>query len=330
MSLVIGLVMLLFGFGFSAFCSGSETGFYRLNRMKLVMKALEGDWLSKQLIRLVNQPTLLVANLLIGNNIANYLISLGMVIITKTIVQGDSATAELIATLVFTPVVFVFGESLPKFVMYQTPTIAMRWAALPLLVMTVLFAPAAGILWGLSRLTEKFLGQSPEKVNLALARKELNQVLDEGQQIGILHPSQRQLSQNYFLIATRPVRQFYSPFARSQAVPLGKNLAVVIRMAQRNQWSDIPVTNEAGTELVGYVRLIELLIEARQQGKLESYRPLLDVKPDMPVGEALILMQTRRETLARVVNSSGHTLGLVSIDQLTDPLLKGPLGSLKR
>jgi CBS domain containing-hemolysin-like protein len=298
--------------------------------MKVVMRALEGDWLAKLLIRLINMPTLLVATLLIGNNIANYLISLGLIVVTKALVQSDNAAVELIATFVSTPAVFVFGESLPKYVMYQSPTFVMRFAALPLMAMTVLFAPASGILWGLSRITEKFLGQSPEKVGLALARKELNQVLDEGQQVGILHPSQRQLSQNYFVIATQPVRQYYTPYSKSHAVPFGKSLAVVIRLAQRNQWSEIPVTNAAGTDLVGYVRLIDLLVDPRSNGKLESYSPLLDIRPDMPVGEALILLQTRRETMARVVNSSGQTLGLVTIDQLTDPLLKGPLGTLRR
>ncbi len=330
MSLGIGLLMLVFGLVFSAFCSGSETGFYRLNRMKLVMSALEGDRLAKLLIRLVNVPALLVATLLIGNNIANYLISLGIIVSTKSLAQGDNATAELFATIVFTPVVFILGESLPKYAMYQAPTVAMRFAAIPLTLMTILFSPASGLLWGLSRITEKLLGQSPERVGLALARKELNQVLDEGQQVGILHPSQRQLSQSYFVIATRPVRQFYTPFTRAQAVPLGKSLAVVIRIAQRHQWSEIPVTDESGNELIGYVRLIDLLVSNNNGGKLESCRKLIDIKPDMPVGEALILLQSRRETLARVVNSSGHTLGLVSHNQLTDPLLKGPLGSLKR
>jgi hypothetical protein len=41
-------------------------------------------------------------------------------------------------------------------------------------------------------------------------------------------------------------------------------------------------------------------------------------------------MQTNRETIASIVSDSGKMLGLLSIDQLTNPLLKGPLGSLRR
>jgi hypothetical protein len=41
-------------------------------------------------------------------------------------------------------------------------------------------------------------------------------------------------------------------------------------------------------------------------------------------------MESTRQTLARVVSEDGKIVGLLSEDQLTGPLLKGPLGSLKR
>ena len=41
-------------------------------------------------------------------------------------------------------------------------------------------------------------------------------------------------------------------------------------------------------------------------------------------------MQAERETIRRVVGSTGATVGVLFIDQLTDPLLNGPLGSLQR
>ena len=42
-------------------------------------------------------------------------------------------------------------------------------------------------------------------------------------------------------------------------------------------------------------------------------------------------MQTNHETILKVVNKKGGVMvGTLSIDQLTDPLLKGPLLSLRR
>ena len=48
-------------------------------------------------------------------------------------------------------------------------------------------------------------------------------------------------------------------------------------------------------------------------------------------GETLLRMQTNHETILKVVNKKdGAMVGTLSIDQLTDPLLKGPLLSLRR
>ena len=48
-------------------------------------------------------------------------------------------------------------------------------------------------------------------------------------------------------------------------------------------------------------------------------------------GETLLRMQTNHETILKVVNKKGGVMvGTLSIDQLTDPLLKGPLLSLRR
>ena len=61
-------LMLVIGIFLSAFFSGSETGFYRVTRVRLVIKALRGDRVSRGLLWLTNNPALFVATTLIGNN----------------------------------------------------------------------------------------------------------------------------------------------------------------------------------------------------------------------------------------------------------------------
>jgi hypothetical protein len=55
------------------------------------------------------------------------------------------------------------------------------------------------------------------------------------------------------------------------------------------------------------------------------------VSADDLFGETLLRMQTNHETILKLVdNQNGLMVGTLSIDQLTDPLLKGPLLSLRR
>ncbi|MEZ6093870.1 MAG: CNNM domain-containing protein [Pirellulaceae bacterium] len=329
---MIWLALLLFGIGVcgSAFFSGTETAFYRASRVKLVIKALEHDRLSKFLAWLTNHPAFLVGTLLIGNNIANYLVSFGIVVFVTTWFLNSGPYTEIFATLLMTPFLFVFGESLPKTLCYQAPNRMLRAGAIPLLLFSIILAPFSGVLWALSRVLERLVGQSPERLRLALARQELQGVIAEGQEAGVLHGSQRQLSQNFFLVASKQVRQVCTPINRVPTINQETDLATAIKLGQRYTMPDLPISKGDKRKIVGYVHLVELLVLQGRQKELPSPRPMIEILGTEPFAEALLRMQTQRENLAKVVDSDGQVLGLLSIDQLTSQLLRGPLESLRR
>jgi len=328
MILGMSFALLIVGIFLSAFFSGSETGFYRASRVRVVIAGLDGDRVSRYLVKLINNPTLFVATTLIGNNVANYLTSLAIVLIAKE--ATESSAAEMLAPIFMSPLLFVYGELLPKNLFYQAPNFLLRLSAPLFLFFTLLFAPLAALLWGMGRLLEKILGQSPEKVRLALARKELQQVLEDGLEHGILHPTQRHLGQSFFLVASKPISEFCAPAFRIQAIRIDSSKQEAMRFARQKKMADIPVYRGTRNKLVGYVRTVDLLVNQKVETLDDIVRKFTDVKSSELFGEAILQMQSTRETLSRVVGPGGKTMGLLSIDQLTDPLLNGPLGALKR
>lgn len=326
--MIVGLVLLVIGVCLSAFFSGSETGFYRASRVRVVIAGLDGDRISQYLLRLINNPTLFVATTLIGNNVANYLTSLAIVLLTKT--ATTSSAAEMLAPILMSPLLFVYGELLPKNLFYQAPNFLLRLAAPFFLLFTVVFSPVAAILWGMGRLLERLLGQSPEKVRLTLARKEVQQVLEDGMEAGILHPTQRHLGQSFFLVASKSVSEFCTPTVRVQSIKLQATREEALRFARQKRVADIPVFDKTRNNLVGYVRTVDLLVVKETKSLSEVMREFKEVKAKELFGETIMQMQAERETIRKVVSPRGKTVGLLSMDQLTDPLLNGPLGSLKR
>ena len=123
-ALLLGLVATFF----SSFFSGSETGFYRATRIRLVLDALEGDWISRGLVLLTNQPTLFIATALVGNNVANYFVSLATVLATQALIGVNGFLPELIAPLIVAPILFIYGELLPKTSISIRPTGCCGWA----------------------------------------------------------------------------------------------------------------------------------------------------------------------------------------------------------
>ena len=329
----LALVLLILGVGLSAFFSGSETGFYRARRVRIVMDALDGNWPSKFLLFLTNRPPLFVATALIGNNLANYMTSMAVVIGTGVLYPSDSAAVELIAPILMSPFLYVYGESLPKNIFFLAPNRLLKFFAPVLLMCTILFAPIALVLWGLAWVLERLLGESPDIVRLALARKELQQVLDEGKEAGILHPTQRLLADNFFTQAARKVREIYTPLPKAYVVPQNIEAAELGKIASRKGLADIAVYGQRKSDILGYYRLVELFVKSpfdQEMTELPELHPIKEVNANELMGEVLLQMQVRRETLIKVVDDRQQVIGILSMDQLTNPILNGPLLNLRR
>ena len=325
----IAIILFLIGLGLSAFFSGSETGFYRASRVRLVMDAIEGDRTSQRLLYFSNHPPLFVATTLVGNNAANYLTSLAIVLGAKALFETGAAV-EMSASICLSPVIFVYGELMPKSLYFQAPNRLLLKGGSLFFIFAILFAPISAVLWGLGRLLERLLGQSPEKIRLALAKKELGEVLIEGQHAGILHSTQLYLAHNFFLTATKTVRDSATPLSKLVTVSRESDVASALAVAEKSRLTEIAVYDPAAGDLSGYLRTVELMVQPNTKSIVHTINPLIEVLVDDLIGSAIMRLQGAREQMARVVDNQGKTFGVISLDALVAPLLSGPSLSLKR
>ena len=314
------LAFLAAGILLSAFFSGAETGFYRASRVRLVLDALGGHSVSRALLWLTNNPALFVATTLVGNNIANYMTSLAIVGITHQVYHGETYMAELIAPILFSPLIFVYGELLPKNLFYHAPNRLLRRSGPLFLLFAVLFAPIAAVLWSLGRLLQWIVGEAPERVQLTLARNELQRMLHAGQEAGILQPAQQALAQQMFAVAGQPITRFCTSPNRFVSVSIGDRKSDAMNLARRNRvW--IVVVRDANTqEIQGYVRVVDLYLEDTET--IETCQRFLEIPHTSTYSAALLSMQTEKAPVARVIDTDGTTTGLVLAKHLRDPLFR--------
>jgi CBS domain containing-hemolysin-like protein len=301
----------------SAFFSGAETGFYRATRLRLVLDAMAGDRIARSLLFLTNHPALFVATALVGNNVANYVISLATVIAMGQLFPEVPKTAEILASIVLAPIVLVYGELLPKNLFLRAPYRLLRRGGALFLFFVVLLFPLAGLLWLLGRLLARATRTLHEPVRLVLAQRELRRILAEGHEAGILHPAQQSLAHGILAVARRPVRQFLTPPGQMLQVRADMGKPAVLRLAQGNHAAAIPVADASG-RLVGYVRVIDLHLH--EGDDLAPVRPLPEVRDDVSHLGALMRLESSGDSLARVVNARGETVGIVTLERLREPL----------
>lgn len=169
MTLVI--LMLLFAIATSAMFAGSETGFYSMNRLRLRHEARQSRS-AAMLERVVRSPSAFLATLLIGNNLAN---DAAVKAAGELCALFGMQRPEFWGALLLTPIIFLFGEVLPKQILLASPRRLISMA-LPLAFCRVLLWPITVPLAAFAARLEGDEGSS------VLARSQFEALLEEGEQ----------------------------------------------------------------------------------------------------------------------------------------------------
>lgn len=319
--MTLALVLFAIGLLLSAFFSGSETGFYRVTRVRLAIEALSGSRMSQALLWLSSQPTLFVATALVGNNLANYIVSLSVVMASQLLYPAGGTLVDVMGPIVIAPVVFLCGELLPKNLFYDAPNRLLKRCAPPLLFCTVLFAPISAVLWVFGRVLQALTNSSPQQLQVRLARRELTELIAEGQEAGILRPIQRSLAQAMLDVAARPVKSFAAPSGRVVRVTTTMTKSDVLRIAQRHQRTLLPVEDtKQKRKLVGYYRVVDLYMD--NSAGLPEPLPLVELSENQSCLTALRLLNHAEDPLGHVVTADGNTVGFLTGRELRMALLR--------
>lgn len=254
--------MALFAIGLrlSALFSGSETGFYRVSFLRLNIDANEGDPVAKRLCWFAQNPSYFVATTLIGNNLANDLVTIAISLGIVEVFHKSGGTAEIVTTILFTPIIFIFGELVPKNLYYRAPTMLLkrycRWFDFFYRAFWLISVPLVAI----TKLLEQFSPDRSKPAQLVLGRQRLVKVLEEGHLEGVLGNSQKQLVRGMFNTAAKSVKRVMIPQAVIKGVTRTTDTGDIIQLAQENQLSFIPIRARENTgEWTSYIKLVDLI-----------------------------------------------------------------------
>jgi putative hemolysin len=315
------LVLFVFAVALNAFSSGTETGYYRMTRLRLVMEAMEGDRIARILLWMANQPSVVVATTLVGANLGSDIASKAVTMATSRLFPDGGAIIDFVLPLAVTPVLFICADLLPKNLYYNAPNRLMRRSAPLLAAAAVLFAPITFLLWLLSQVIKLFLSEAPDELRLSLARRELSEMLTEGHEAGILRPVQRSLAQTMLAVAGQPVRNFAAPSGRVVRVTTTMTKSDVLRIAQGRRRTMLPIDDPKDKRrLVGYIRTADLLLDDAPE--LPPPRPLVEIYELESLLTAFNRLHAAGDALGHVVNAAGKTVGFVSARELQAALFR--------
>ena len=304
-SAILFMAMLTFFFGLklSAFFSGSETGFYRVSTLQLTLQKQRGDGVASRLFYFVAHPERFVATTLVGNNVANYITTLAIGLMVSAVWGDSSGTPEIVATLMLTPVIFIFGELIPKSLYYRSPMMLLRNGSGLFAVCYYVFLPISYPLILVSRFVSKFGVSDKRPMEVVFGRNRLYGVLEAGQKEGLLSGLQRDLAENLMQVAAQPVSLAMIPAGLVMGVPESATTSQLLKNARRTESAYVLLHKDGRpNEWTSIVRVADMLAS--------GLSPRLSMKP-MPAFEA---DTPRLEVLTQMMKTYAH-FGVVVEDE---------------
>jgi CBS domain containing-hemolysin-like protein len=295
--------------------SGTEAGLLSLNRLRLRSLARLRDPAAVRLERLLAEPARLLITVLFVTSLSNIT---AILILVSQLVALWGPIGYLLALIVAFPIFLFVTEVLPKSFFRRFPYRALASIALILESTSGLLTPLMQIGSRIGRNVLRL--QRPREI--FVAREDLKYVTSYVERMGLLSSIERQMIHNVVDFRSVKVRDVMVKLERVSSVPLNMPLPEVIHLSRETKFDRFPVVSDQN-RIIGIVNILDLIVDQRPDATAKSYvRRILTVREDEPASTALRRLRAAPQGLACVQNEAEVDVGIVSIEDLLNPLVR--------
>ena len=320
---LIGVCVLL-----SAFFSSSEAAFLALERVRLAHLVNTNKPGAHRVASMVEQPERILSTILLGNNLVNVAFTaLITVVVLNLLGEGNEGIAAIVATIVGTALLLIFGETIPKTIAVHQAERISFWYARPLQMIETLFWPVVFLIRALANRTTRLLGVNPHARD-SITEGELLTLIDIGEAEGTFEPSEAELLQNVFRFGDRQVREVMTPRPEMVGIPRSATLNHFLEVYAMHSHTRFPVYKDSNEDIIGILSSKDVLKAMANNGGMALNANVTDV-----IRDALFVPETKRTAelfdemrnnghqMAIIVDEYGGLAGLVTLKRLSEEVV---------
>lgn len=322
------LIIFVICLGLSAFFSSAETAFVSVPRLKAKHLVSVGRKGAERLERLVEQPSRFLAVILLGNNLVNVAAAaLGTVMAVTAV---GPAWGALVATIVVTTLILIFGEVIPKtFAAHHAEGVALAYTGSIELLIWILYP----FVWALNHIGLGFtrMVTETEEDKKLVTEEEIRTAITVGEAEGVWEEDEAEMLQSAFEFADRPVREVMQPRTEVTWLEQGTTLAAFLDIYRQSPYSWFPVYKGTPDSVVGVLSIKDVLMaQASDSLDMESpvdelVRPVYFVPETKLLGELLAEMRGNNYRMVVVIDEYGGVAGIATLEHLTAEIM-GSIG----
>ena len=317
---LIGILFLLLTL--SAFFSGTETALMALNRYRLKHKARTGHRGARLAEKLLLRPDRLITLILFGNNLVNFTAAS---LVSYISLRFGGAAAIAVGTFIFTLIVLIFAEVMPKTLAALHP----EKIALPAAFLYYPLQKAAfPLIWAIGLISNSLLrlfGVDPANVDQGnLTIDELRVLLNES---GRLLPRKRQrMLQSILELEDMSVDDVMVPHNEITGLDLNDNWDTVVANIRSSTYTRLPVYHDSIDNVIGMLDLRRLIrTEGLASFDRDHMQQIMDepyfVPEGAPLHRQLVQFQTTKQRAALVVDEFGDIQGLITLEDILEEII---------
>ncbi len=318
---MVGQIILIVALlAMSAFFSASETAISSVNRIRLKNMADGGSKGAQRALNILKKYDKALTTILIGNNIVNIASSSIATILAITLV-GEKY-GSLVATVVTTVVVLVFGEVMPKGIAKDHAEGVCIGVSAVITFLMIIFTPLS-VLFILLKNGISKLFHSKESVSVT--EEELMAIIDEIEDEGVLEQQESELVRSALQFDEITVDEIITPRVRVTAVDVNDSAEEVRRKFLKEEYSRMPVFEKTLDSIIGIINEKDFIKAYEEKGNKLTVRELVQETIYFPcmlkISEVLRTMQKQKCHMSVVLDQHGGTLGIVTMEDLLEELV---------
>ncbi len=302
----------------SGFYSGSETGLYCINKLKLHVDADKGNHQAIRVEKNIRNEQSALSTLLVATNLANYLATIAVAYLLANIVELGPGASEIYTTIIVTPIVFVFGETIPKTIFQKDADRLMRLGSslftitrLALCLPTYVLVHIASPIVSLSRSSST---RSTNDPRIRVATLLQNAMAEESSTDHVAFVD-RVLD-----LPNIPVHKVMTPRNYVAVVSTQTSKRDMLSVMRKHGYSRYPVFDTRPRNIIGYVDTHSLLANEEWGCAQDHMEPALTINTRDSVATALVRLQTSRKPMAIIVDRKKNLLGIITLKDLLEEL----------
>ncbi|MGN0818664.1 MAG: HlyC/CorC family transporter [Candidatus Coproplasma sp.] len=314
------IIIVLVCFVLSGYFSATETAFTTLNKVRLKVKADDGDKRAKLVLKLADDYDRLLTTILIGNNIVNILASSLATLLFVYWCNGNESLASVLSTVATTVIVLIFGEVTPKSLAKEFPEKFASFSAPIINGLAYVLTPLNFIFSLWKKVLNKIF---KNKEDTTITDDELISMVEEAEHEGGINARESDLIKSAIEFNDLEVKDILVPRVDMVAIEDTATVDEVANVFMETRFSRLPVYKDTIDNIVGILHEKDFIKQSGEAGfSLEKIiKPAVFVVATSKISVVLQQLQKAKSHMAIVSGEFGDTVGIITMEDILEELV---------